>query len=181
MAIIFQMWAECSTEADCTALVKHFNGFHTTLLGGRTISWKAHPAYRSTDMVVYSSDLSNSGVRTLQDAMEATESGIRLYRHLKDGPAFRFARVAWEAENIPLAELGDYIEPLMPGQCRIAVECAMDESLYRQLGSPQFCFPFRVGYWWTRYRGESYMPLYSNDQAGLNELCRSLFPEYFKY
>lgn len=181
MAIVFEMWAECGTEADCAALVRHFDDFRTPLLSGRTISWMARQSYLSTAMVVSSSDLSNSGVRTVQDAIETTEAGIRLYSHLKDGPAFRFARVAWEAEIVPMAELGDYLEPLMPNQCRIAIECAMDESLYRQLGSPQFCFPFRVGYWWTRYRGEKYTPLYSNDQGALNELCRSLFPEYFKY
>jgi hypothetical protein len=181
MAIVFEMWAECSSENECAALIKHFDGFGFTSLSGSTISWKAHQSYLPTAMVVASSNLSKSGVRTIKDAIETTESGIRLFRHLKEGPAFQFARVAWEAENVPLAELGDYVEPLEPDQCRIAVECAMDESLYRQLGSPQFCFPFRSGYWWTRYRGETYRPLYSNDQAELNNLCRSLFPEYFKY
>ena len=181
MAIVFEMWAECSSETDCAALIRHFDGFRFTLLSGSMISWKAHQSYLPTAMVVSSSDLSNSGVRTVLDAIETTESGIRLYRHLKEGPAFRFARVAWEAGNIPSAELGDYVEPLEPGQCRMAIECVMDESLYRQIGSPQFCFPFRDGYWWTRYRGEKYAPLYSKDQPVLNELCRSLFPEYFKY
>jgi hypothetical protein len=184
MAIIFEMWAECAAEHDRVALVKHFDGFQCALLTltGRTISWKARASsWLATGMTVFSDELSNSGVRNLHDALETTEAGLRLYHHLKSGPSFRFARIAWEAENIPLAELSDFVVPCMPGQCRLELECAMDESLYRQLGSPQFCSPFRVGYWWTRYRGEQYRPLYSNDQSGLNELCRSLFPEYFKY
>jgi hypothetical protein len=181
VAIIFEMWAECSSDADCAALIQHFDGFQMALLNGRTISWKANRASGSKGMVVYSPDLSGSGIRTLQDALESTESGTWLYHHLKNGPAFRFARVAWEAELIPLEELSDYVVRATPKECRITIDCALDDSLYKQLGSPQFCFPFREGYWWTRYSGEKYVPLYSGDQNGLNELCRSLFPEYFKY
>lgn len=182
MAIIFEMWAECATQADCAALVRHFDGFQCTLINGRSVSWKANPlVWLSTGMIVTCDELSKFGPRNLQDALETTEVGLRWYYHLKKGPSFRFARVAWEAENIPLAELSDWVAPWMPGECRLEVECAIDESLYRQLGSPQFCFPFRPGYWWTRYRGEQYRPLHGNDQPGLNELCRLLFPEYFKY
>jgi hypothetical protein len=181
VAIIFELWAECSTDADCAALIRHFDGFQMELLTGRTIPWKAYGANLSTGMVAYSSHLSSYGIRTLQDALESTEAGIRLYHHLKNGPAFRFARVAWEAELIPLEELSDYVVRGTPGECRFEIDCAFDDSMFRQLGSPQFCFPFRDGYWWTRYRGERYMPLYSSDQTGLNELCGSLFPEYFKH
>lgn len=180
MAIIFELWAECSTHSECAALVKHFDGLQMTLLSGSTISWRAREASPSTAMVASSPDLSSHGDRTLHDTLESTESGIRLYHHLKNGPAFRFARVAWEAENIPLAELSDWVAPCANSERRFEIECAVDESLYRQLGSPQFCYPFRNGYWWTRYHGERYMPLYSGDQSDLNALCRSLFPEYFQ-
>ena len=182
MAIVFELWAECSTKSDCTDLVNHFKGLQMTLLTGRTISWRASEADSPTAMVASSPDLSSYSTRTLQDALECTESGIRLYRHLKNGPAFKFARVAWEAELVQLAELGDYVARTgKDDECRFEIECVVDESLYRQLGSPQFCYPFRDGYFWTRYRGERYMPLYSNDQNKLNAICRSLFPEYFKY
>lgn len=80
-----------------------------------------------------------------------------------------------------MAELNDYVAPLLPGECRLEIECVLDDALYRQLGSRMWCFPFREGYWWNRYQGEKYVPLYSNDQGSLNELCRFLFPEYFKY
>lgn len=181
MAIIFELWAECRTKSDCAELVKHFDGLQMTLLSGRLISWRASEANSSTAMVASSSDLSSKGNRTLLDTLESTESGIRLYHHLKNGPAFRFARVAWEAGNVPLAELAEYVAPMASGECRFEIECAVDDSLYRQLGSPQFCYPFREGYWWTRYRGEPYMPLHSNDQTELNALCKALFPENFKY
>src|ERR1041385_2298254 len=181
MAIIFEMWAECGTEQDCLALVKHFNGVQCTLLSGLTISWQAAVAnWLPTGMTVWAPELSRSGVRTLQDAVNTTEVGLHWYHHLKTGPAFRFARVAWEAENIPLSDLKDYVAPMMPGECRFEVKCVLDETLYEELGSPQFCFPFRDGYRWTRYWGEQYMPLGSNDQAELNQLERSLFPEHFR-
>jgi hypothetical protein len=182
MAIIFEMWAECATEPECEKLIKHFDGLKADLLSGRSISFRAgHPHSEGMSMRVWSPDLSKAGVRTLQDALETTESGLRLYRHLKDGPSFRFARVAWEAGLIPMAELSDYLAPMMPGECRLEIECVVDDALYRQLGSPNFCFPFRDGYWWTRYRGERYLPLHSNDQRALDELCSSLFSNHFNW
>ena len=182
MAIIFQLYAECNTDGACAELVKHFHGLQSTLLSGKAVSWSATVEHGFLNRMSVSSDeLSRAGVRTLQDSLETTEAGILLYNHLKNGPDFHYARVAWEAQSITAEELGDYRIPMMPGESRLDIECAFDETLYRQLGSPQFCYPFRRGYWWTRYRGESYQPLYSNDQKLLNDRVRTLFPEYFKY
>jgi len=182
MAIVFELWAECSTEVERGTLVDHFDGFQCTLLSGRTISWRAFPTPGlPTALTVHSDGLSNSGIKNLQHVLETTESGLRLYHHLKIGPAFRFARIALEAGCVPLMDLKDYVAPIAPGEYRFEVECVVDDALYKELGSPQFCFPFRPGYWWTRYSGERYSPLHSNDQPGLNELCRSLFAEYVKY
>jgi len=181
MAIVFELWAECRTDSECAALVRHFDGLRMPLLTGRTISWRAGEADCSTALLADSLDLSSCGNRTLQDTLESTESGIRLYHHLKNGPAFRFARVAWEAQNIPLSDLHDYVTQDAGGQRHFEIECVVDEELYRQLGSPRFCYPFRAGYWWTRYHGERYHPLFSNDQKNLNTLCQSLFPDYFKH
>lgn len=167
MAIVFELPAECSGTSDCVALVKHFDGLQMTLLTGRTISWKASEVDHSTAMSAHSPDLSMYGVRTLQDALELTESGIRLYR------------VALEAGLVELAELRHWVAPMADGECRFEIECAVDESLYRELGSPQFCYPFRDGYWWTRYRGEQYLPLYSRDQNELNTFAGLFFQSIF--
>ena len=78
-----------------------------------------------------------------------------------------------------MSDLAQYMEPVQTGERRLAVECVMDESLYRRLGKPEFCHPFRNGFVWTRYYGEVYKPLYANDQAELNSMCKKLFPEYF--
>src|SRR6185295_14258104 len=117
-----------------------------------------------TGMATWCPQLSRVAVRNLEDAVETTEAGLRLYHHLKAGPAFRFARVAWEAELVHVAELFDYVTSLENGQRRFDLECAVSQDLYEELGSPSFCHPFRDGYWWTRYMGERYQPLYSSDQ-----------------
>ena len=175
----FEMWTECSTEAACAALMKHFSGLEMALLTGRTVSWKpALEPGQVVAMTVWSPELGRYGVRTVEDALETTECGIRLYHHLKTGPQFRFARVAWEAGNIPAAEVGEYVTQL-GGRSSLDLQCVLDDELYRQLGSPAGYVSFRDGYWWSRYMGERYLPLYSNDQQRLNDLCRTLFPEYF--
>ena len=182
MAIIFELWAECADLEGTTHLAAHFQELRHTLLNGRTIIWKAEvvgpPSYPS-GVRVYSPDLSSSHIRNLQDALEVTEAGLRLYVHLKAAPEFSFARVAWEAENIPMAELRDYLNFQDDGGSTLDLECVVDDALYKSLGSPRFYRPFRDGYWWYPYRGESYRPLYSIDQKELNELCRRLLPEYF--
>lgn len=181
MAIIFEMWAECGGEEECQALAAHFDGLRHTLLTGREVRWEASVERSPLGVLVSSRDLSSFGVRSVADAVETTEAGLRLYAHLRSAPPFRFARVAWEAWNVQMAELGDYVSRYGDGECRIEVECVMDDALHRALGSPKLCHEFRPGYRWTRYRGESYRPLYANDQPALNGLCRELHPEYFAY
>jgi hypothetical protein len=184
MAIIFELWAECADPERTRRLAAHFHELRHTLLNGHTITWGAEvalpPAY-PYGVRVWSPDLSRSHVRNLQDALEVTEAGLRLYVHLKAAPEFCFARVAWEAENIPMAELRDYLNVQADGDCHLSLECVVDDALYKSLGSPRFYRPFRDGYWWNPYRGESYQPLYSTDQKELNDLCRQLLPEYFRY
>jgi hypothetical protein len=180
VAIVFEMWAECATEDDCAALVAHFNGMRMTFLSGRSAAWEAHRSPEiPTGMVVWSRDLSRWGPRSLSDVLESTEAGIRLYHHLKSAPPFRFARVAWEAELIPLADVHESVTPLPDGTCSLNLISVLEESCYRQLGSPNGWSPFRAGYFWNRYGGEQYRPLFSSDQNALGDLCLSLFPDYF--
>ena len=184
MAIIFHLWAECKDEEGILRFASHFTGLTHMLLNGKEITWTVHLENPCTDtaaVTVSSKDLSPYGVRTVQDALETTEAGLRLYHHLKTAPEFRFARIDWEAEIIPMVDLPDFVETGADGSRRLNLDCVVDEQLYRRLGSPLFFHPFREGYWWHRYGGEYYRPLYSNDQVALNELCRQLLPEYFEY
>jgi hypothetical protein len=74
-------------------------------------------------------------------------------------------------------ELPDYLIPHSSG-VRLTIECAMRADIFEKLGQPAFCYPFREGYMWTRYRGESYSPLGSMDQPELDGLRKALFPEH---
>jgi hypothetical protein len=183
MAIIFELWVESGTETECNQLIKHFDGLKADLLTGRSVSFRASHAYSlETAMSVWSPDLHEGGKGGgLESVLEMSVAGLRLYHHLKMGPPFRFARAGFEAGLVRMEDLGHYLAPMQPGECRLEIECVLDDALYRQMGSPKFCYPFRDGYWWTRYRGERYLPLHSKDQPALNELCLGLFPDYFKW
>src|SRR5262245_25095793 len=137
MAIVFGLWIECGEERDRHQVARHFDGFTHPVLTGRTLEWRARvvgpPSYPK-GVAVGSGSLSNSSVRTLQDALEATESGLRLYAHLKQGPAFRFARVGWDPETVEMAELRDFVTRSASGESALSVECVMHDSLYRALG-----------------------------------------------
>jgi len=88
MAIIFELWAECYTEQDTQDFGSHFDGLqHTLITTGRVIYWGVNRHRSWTNGIpmaisVASDELSNYGVRSLTDAIETTEAGLRLYKHL---------------------------------------------------------------------------------------------------
>lgn len=177
MPIVFEMWVESDTDEQRAALTNHFDGLKTDLLTGRSVTWRvSHPYSESKGIGISSDDLTNCGVSTVEDVLETTECGIRLYSHLKSGPDFAFARVAMEAENIPAGELPDYVELLLD-RPYLTLECALHKTLFEKLGSPAGFRPFRENYFWNPYRGETYRPLWSKDQRQLAQLFRAMFPD----
>ncbi|MBN70862.1 MULTISPECIES: hypothetical protein [Gimesia] len=179
MAIIFDLYVECHTPEELGEIKSHFEGLTFELQTGKTTHWQFSPediegVYACS---LWSRQLSDCAVRTVTDAIECTEAGVRLYRHLQQGPDFQFARVAWEATFIGGWELEDWLEPLGdPGESRLGLECVFTEARYEQLGRPKYCKAFRPGYVWTGYRGEVYRPLWSSDQKELTDLYREYFP-----
>lgn len=174
MAIVFELWVETRSRASLDELKAHFSGLEWPLVTGRTVSCVAQIVDADAEaraLVVHSPDLSDKGVRTVGDAVEATEVGLRLYARLRTAPDFAFARVAWDPENVSMSDLAEFVHQ--------GFSCVVDDALYRELGAPPYFSLFREGYWWQRYRGEAYDPLFSNDQQALNERCRELFPQYF--
>lgn len=178
MAIIFDIYIECATPEELAAIKSHFEGLTLELQTGKKTYWQYSPG--DTEGVhacsLWSPQLSRAAVRTLTDAIECTEAGIRLYQHLHQGPDFHFARVAWEATLIEASYLEDFMEwEENSGDCRLTIQCVFTEALFEKLGKPKFCKAFRPGYVWTGYRGEEYHPLGSNDQHQLNDLYRGYF------
>jgi len=108
-------------------LVRHFDGFEIKLLPGRTVTWKAgQERCPVTGMSVGSGH--SLTLSTLQEVAELTESGLRLYHQFKSGPPFRFARVAWEAGLVPVAEVSECLSDMGNGY-RFDFESVVDEAL----------------------------------------------------
>ena len=181
MALIFQLWLEGRDQYGNERLADYFDGMEMAVMG-RRIGWAAELTDRLgvPGVAVWSPDLSRFGVRTIHDALETTEAGLRLHHRLLGAPDFRFARVDWEAENIPAIDVSEYVELDMQGERHLDLQCVMDNEFFQQLGHPVAFRSFRDGYLWRPYLGETYRPLYSQDQVALNNVCQELFPDYFR-
>jgi hypothetical protein len=178
MAIVFMLWAECRSADTIRNLSSHFGGLKYAQLDGREITWRVDVPTRSDgrhSMAVWSEGLSARGVRTVQDAVESSEAGLRLYHHLVAAPPFSYARVGWDADTIEMADLSEYLEA-QDGRKYLPLQCVLEETLFNELGRPDGCSLFRPGYRWRPYRGEEYQPLGSNDFPELLRLQQRLFP-----
>ncbi|WP_417392080.1 hypothetical protein [Gimesia sp.] len=186
MAIIFDLYIECTTSEELAEIKSHFSNLTLELQTGKITHWEfaSDQDFQASEGVhacsLSSPQLSDWAVQTVSDAIECTEAGIRLYQHLHQGPDFQFARVAWEASLIEVNSLEDFLDYYSCGkseECRLSIQCVFTEALFEKLGKPKFCKAFRPGYVWTGYRGEEYRPLWSNDQKELNDLYREYFPQ----
>ena len=177
MAIIFELWAECESQEDAQRFANHFSGFSHPVRDGRIVSWKTDPisaAFHPAGFCAFADGLSRYGVRTINDALDATEAGLRAYHHLLSAPPFRYALIDWEAANFPMCDLPTYVEGNQPW---LQLECIMDERRWEEIGRPKGTVPFRPGYRWRPYSGEHYRPLGSSDHPELLALEKELFPK----
>lgn len=178
--INFGLWAECENEASLDKLKAHFDGLQHTLLTGRTITFGAgidNSSVRGLSVGAMQLQQNGRGIENLKDALEVTEAGIILYHRLKTAPDFRFVNVGWNAEGTTSEDLSNCVETLSDGNRWLNVECALNDELYKQLGSPVSLRQFREGYWWRKYLGETYMPLFGTDQKELRDLSKRLLPD----
>ncbi len=176
MAIIFELWAECNNREEIQRLRDHFTDFKCTLQGGLPILFQAelveqHP--HTPGLRVWSPHLGRHGISSVEDAVKMSEAGLYLYHHLLTASNFLFARVAIEAENIPMRELSDYISTYPDGQRDLGLSCVIHNDLLKQMEGIGGFREFRVGYSWTNYRGEAYYPL--NSRVFLSRLRSELF------
>ncbi len=176
MAIIFELWIECENRKQAEKHISHFDGLAFTLLSGLEISWKSGidaMCPETPGVEVWSSELSSFGVRDVQDAIDITECGIRLYHHLLSAPEFQFAYTAFNP-NVCVAELGDYFSRSPDGYRSCQFSCVLNDELAQKFAPLRFFQPFRPGYLWREYLGEDYRPLGSNDHPELSRLKRQL-------
>ena len=178
--IDFSLWAECESEASLNELKVHFSNFQHTFLTGRTLAFSAVILNEEVlGLSVGSTQLCKNGrgIESLNDALEVTEAGIVLYHRLQTAPDFRFAHVDWNADLKTSEGLSESVEIMDDGRRWMSFRCAVNDELYKQIGTPASFWQFREGYWWRKYRGETYMPLFSSDQKELLELSERLLPK----
>lgn len=185
MALIFQLWIEGKDDESLQKLKVHFHNLEHKLLTGRTIRFGAYVENNEVPGLCVSSAHicgNGRGIENLKDALEATEAGIFLYHQLRNAPDFRFAHVGWDAENITSIDLQDCVETGLDGRKHfVGLQCVINNELVKALGSPISFWQFREGYWWRKYRGETYDPLFSDDQKELLQLCEQLLPNNFDF
>ena len=175
MAITFELWVECESREQAEKHIPHFDGLTFTLLSGLEVSWKSgiDAMWTETGVEVWSSQLNNWGICTVQDAVDVSECGIRLYHHLLTAPNFDFAYTAWNP-NISVAEMEDYFSVSPDGHRSCNFACVLSERLAEKFSPLRGFQPFRPGYVWRDYNGEDYTPLGSNDHPELSRLKRQL-------
>ena len=178
----FEIWVECNDAEEAERQAQHFTGLHFRLLSDLDVTWQLETNPKHLDYVqaygvaLRSPQLSRAGIRTVQDAVDMSECGVRLYHHLLTAPDFLFARVALEPTLIPSAELSDYFELQASGFHTCGFSCVLSQQLAHRFEPLRFFGEFRPGYVWNGYRGEEYRPLGSNDNQQLYPLYRQLLP-----
>ena len=178
MAIIFELFIECETKEAADQQVTHFAGQSFLLPSGREASWKSsvEQTYSGTWSVeVYSDQLDHWGICTLEDAVNATECGIRFYHRLLTAPEFLLAYTGFNP-CCPAAEISDFFKVGSDGSRSCSSTCVLNNTLVQTLGPLRSFKPFRPGYVWNEYRGENYWPLGSQDHRELWALYKELLP-----
>jgi len=184
MAIVFELYVECLEKSDADNIASHFSNFKFELLNGTAVSVHVTQQFGSNGafgVAVFPKLGLSLGIRSLQNALDCTEAGLRLYKYLQEAPKFDFAHVGIEAEQTSMADLSNFIHPIgtLGSETWMNLQCVVSDNLYEKLGRPKYFREFRPGYMWNRYCGENYSPLFSKDQEGLNSVCKQLFPESF--
>ena len=178
MAIVFELFVECEAKEQADRQAAHFAGQSFSLPSVCEAFWKSsvEQTYSGTWSVeVWCDQLDHWGICTLQDALEATECGIRFYHRLLTTPGFLYAYTGFNP-CCPAAELTDSLKVNSDGSRSCPFTCVLSDALAQTLGPLRSFKPFRPGYIWNEYQGENYWPLGSRDQPALQALSKRLLP-----
>jgi len=173
VAYTFSLSAECgSNQQDAEHFAGHFRGHSMELITGKvsTLHATVHCDEESNWWAVIEPDkVSRSGVATLDDAVELSELGFRLYALLMSAPDYRFALVGVEVDDsntyeellgqVATYSSGKRIVPNFEG-------LVLSNELWQEMGRPLAFFPFGERYRWNPYRGEDYSPTWEASARG---------------
>lgn len=150
MAWIFALWAQCRTGDDATSFAAHFEGQRWGLSDGTATACSVSIVW-DTCCWVQPTNVSRSGVTDANVAAQLSEVGDRLYERLRSAPAFVFALVGVEVDDVRTElEIVEMIRS--PHAAYRGLVVARD--LWERAGRPGVFEPFRPGYVWRPYAGE---------------------------
>lgn len=166
MAVYYYLAVACLDQDAAMAVTGHFNGLRLTLSDGLPIHCQAvsqpdwvgawwsltRPYGASLNAVA----LNGQPEPNLTTRAQRSEIGQRLYQHLRDAPAFRYARFGAEALDDFFDVHSTYNRVLRdPGLLQAGWDgLVIDQALWDLIGRSDHYQTFRPGYVWMPYRGE---------------------------
>ena len=162
MGWFFSLCVECGSKLEAEAIAEHFKQLDLLLSDGRKFDCRVDVYQTNNQSLidwwcsVNPRGLSESGIHTVKDAQDMTELGFLLYEHLRSAPGFRYALVGVEVDEVR------YYHELLTRDGKADVPFdgfVVSEMIYEYLGKPVGFVPFKLGYFWTQYKGEVYSPV----------------------
>jgi hypothetical protein len=190
MAWIYSLSAECGPDKGQAELfADHFEGLSFELVTGNTsvCSVGVHPDGENNWWAgVFPSNITRSDGSGLRDAIEISEVGFRLYKHLESAPRFRFALFGCEVEEFRLySRLADDVAIYRDGRTEFNNHPAfsglvLSTEIWEGLGKPTAFFPFGDNYRWRLYGGKEHSVISDQEEHGklLRRLRDELYPRF---
>lgn len=149
MAWIHSMWIANTDEAAKRAIMYHFNNCPDLIVDGSTYSITCG----LNGMVAAEGDgISDRGINTIEECQLLSLLGFHYFKWLKKAPFFDYALIGVEVDGA--LEMHELLEdPKWPVPFPGFV---INEKLHQQIGSPGYFVPFKEGYLWNPYLGESF-------------------------
>lgn len=192
MAWLYCLSTECGADKNrAEVFAKHFEGLSFELITGKTsmCSVAIHSDEENNWWVdVVPNNITGSCGSSLNDAIEVSELGFRLYKHLKLAPQFRFALFGCEVEEFRLySELANDVATYRDGRTEFNNHpgfsgLVLSHELWEELGKPIAFPPFTDKYRWRPYAGQDHSVIFDNEDYGrlLYKLRDELYPKYGK-
>lgn len=152
MAWIFSAWVQCGTGEQARAIVNHFDRASLDTTDGTVVTCKTSICARTCCWIA-PTNVSRTGVTSAQVAEHLSMVGYWLYSELRAAPAFRFALVGVEVDDV---RSNDEIVAMVQDSHPACRGLIVAEEYWKRAGCPSRLEPFSPGLVWWPYAGEEY-------------------------
>ena len=168
MAYIFELAAECGPDRQQAEMFEtFFRNFSFELITGKvSVCYTEISQDQELNwwVEVVPSSITPGGIASsLEDAIDFSESGFRLYTQLLSAPPFRFALVDVEISMFISYSALLNIDTQKPFPLTYD-GFVLDERIWKELGQPKSFSSFGNSHKWRQYRGHRYSPLEGNHE-----------------